>query len=98
MTAQPCKITFHIGVHKTATSHLQRSLLRASDSLAAHGVRYYGPDHLRLPGRSLPTLFGFRTDRAAPKRPPEEQVALLRKDGRKIVFSEENFISWPHNP
>jgi len=101
MSSHPLTIAFHIGVHKTATSHLQRSLRRASEPLAAKGVRYYGPDYFRLPGRTLQALFGFRpglTDGGA-QRPPTEQLARMRKDGDRIVLSEENFIgplSQPH--
>lgn len=101
MTTKSLSVAFHIGAHKTATSHLQRSLRRASDALAAEGVRYYGPDYLRLPGRTLPALFGFRTgvEAGGAKRPAAEQLALLRKDANRLVLSEENFIgplSQPH--
>lgn len=101
MSSLPLTIAFHVGVHKTATTHLQRSLRRASEPLAANGVRYYGPDYFRLPGRTLQALFGFRpglTDGGA-QRPPAEQLARMRKDGNRIVLSEENFIgplSQPH--
>ncbi|MCG3268240.1 hypothetical protein [Yoonia sp. I 8.24] len=90
MSSDDFRIAFHIGAHKTATSHLQRSLLRASDALVEQGVRYYGPDHFRLPGRTLSALFGLRERRA--KRPPQDQLALMRKGADRIVFSEENFI------
>jgi hypothetical protein len=90
MTSTDFSIAFHIGAHKTATSHLQRSLLLATDDLAAQGVRYYGPDHFRLPGRTISALFGLRERRA--KRPPQDQLALMRKGADRIVFSEENFI------
>jgi hypothetical protein len=90
MPSDDFSIAFHIGVHKTATSHLQRSLLLASDDLANQGVRYYGPDHFRLPGRTISALFGLRERRA--KRPPQDQLTLMRKSADRIVFSEENFI------
>ncbi|MDO6591140.1 hypothetical protein DS901_16855 [Loktanella sp. D2R18] len=90
MSSDDFRIAFHIGAHKTATSHLQRSLLRASDELVEQGVRYYGPDHFRLPGRTISALFGLRERRA--KRPPQDQLALMRKGADRIVFSEENFI------
>ncbi len=100
MTAKSLSIAFHIGAHKTATSHLQRSLARARDRLAAEGVRYYGPDHFRLPGRTIPALFGFRPGVAAggAKRPAAEQLALLRKDANRLVLSEENFIGPLNQP
>ncbi|MEL6685770.1 MAG: hypothetical protein AAFQ00_10775, partial [Pseudomonadota bacterium] len=100
MTDHPLSIAFHIGAHKTATSHLQRSLLRAGDALAAAGVRYYGPDYFRLPGHSIQALFGFRpgTKGGGAMRPAAEQLALLQQDGHRIVLSEENFIGPLNQP
>ena len=94
MPADDFSIAFHIGAHKTATSHLQRSLQRSSDDLAARGVQYYGPDHFRLPGRTISALFGLRprTGAGRSKRSPQDQLALMRKGADRIVFSEENFI------
>ncbi len=86
-------VALHIGAHKTATSHLQRSLRVKSDVLANAGVRYYGPDHLRLPGRSLPFLFGLKMRKrlGPPRRNRSDQLALLAKDAHRLVISEENF-------
>ena len=100
MTAAPLTVAFHIGVHKTATSHLQRSLNRAASVLAAEGVQYYGPDHFRLPGQSLPARFGFpRQKPLVPAEPaPHAQMAQLRKDGHRVVLSEENYIGFLNNP
>ena len=100
MTATPLSVAFHIGAHKTATTHLQRSLRHAADQLAAQGVQYYGPDTLRLPGRSLQSLFGLKHQAPddAVKRPAAEQVARLRKDGHRLVLSEENFIGALNTP
>lgn len=100
MTSKPLSVAFHIGAHKTATTHLQRSLKSATNQLAEHGVQYYGPDTLRLPGRSLQSLFGLKHQ--APddmeKRPAAEQLARLRQDGHRLVFSEENFIGALNSP
>ena len=100
MIDHPLSIAFHIGAHKTATSHLQRSLLRAQGALAAAGVRYYGPDYFRLPGHSIQALFGFRpvTKDGGAMRPAAEQLALLQQDGHRIVLSEENFIGPLNQP
>ena len=92
-------IAFHIGAHKTATSHLQRSLREASDCLADAGVRYYGPTYFRLPGRSIQRLFGLvplkETDQ---RRSPQDQLALMRKDGHRLVLSEENYTGVLNSP
>lgn len=93
-------IAFHIGAHKTATSHLQRSLLMASDDLINAGVRYYGPEHFRLPGRTISALFGMRSRAGGgrSKRSPQDQLGLMRKGASRLVFSEENFIGTLAHP
>lgn len=100
MTCSGFTVALHIGAHKTATSHLQRSLHTATDALTEVGVRYYGPEHLRLPGRSLPALFGLKPDarRLVPRRTPFDQLMLLRKDASRLVISEENYIGVLHTP
>ncbi|PUB11501.1 hypothetical protein [Yoonia sediminilitoris] len=93
-------VAFHIGAHKTATSHLQRSLEHSSDALADVGVRYYGPKHFRLPGRTIPALFGKKppAKENLRKRTPREQVDRMRKGGHRLVLSEENFIGVLNTP
>ncbi len=86
-------LTFHIGAHKTATTHLQRSLEHASDSLIEAGVRYYGPNYFRLPGRAIHRLFGLYPRFAKlQKRSGVDQLALMRKGANRILFSEENYV------
>jgi hypothetical protein len=58
--------------------------------LVADGVRYYGPENFRLPGRTIPARFGLRPQKTT--RSPAEQLALLRKDGHRVLLSEENYI------
>ncbi|MEO1641645.1 MAG: hypothetical protein AAFU41_20640 [Pseudomonadota bacterium] len=91
MPDRPDSIIFHIGVHKTATSHLQRCLQRARDPLAAAGVAYRGPADLRLPGQSLPARFGFgkHTQKGIA---PVQALAAMAEGAQRLVLSEENFI------
>ncbi len=100
MTPQPFSIAFHIGAHKTATSHLQRCLTKESDALAAQGVQYYGPQYFRQRGHAIHGLFGLRaganSDVTRPS--PTGQLAMMRKDGHRLVLSEENFIGALNDP
>lgn len=93
-------VAFHIGAHKTATTHLQRSLSKAADELHAVGVRYYGPPLFRLPGRSIPALFGLKQDDPdqVVRRTPSEQLELMRKSAERLVFSEENYVGVLNGP
>ena len=92
MTDRPLSVAFHIGVHKTATSHLQDALGTAREAMRADGVRYFGPEEFRLPGRAIPALFGLRSKTTAPHPPAVARLARLATDGHRVVISEENFI------
>ena len=100
MTDQPATIAFHIGAHKTATSHLQRCLKKASEGLAEQGVRYYGPQYFRQRRHSIQGLFGLRppSNPKIARRSPKDQLAIMRKDADRLVFSEENFIGPLNDP
>jgi len=100
LTQAPLTIAFHIGAHKTATSHMQRSLKNARQVLAEKGVQYYGPVYFRQPGHSIQALFGFRTgaENGGAQRTAAAQLALMRRDGHRLVLSEENFIGPLNQP
>ncbi len=99
MPADPCTLAFHIGAHKTATTHLQWSFRNAADKLALQGVRYYGPQDFRLPGRSIFALFGLKErNLGQTRRTPTAQFELMRKDAHRVLFSEENYIGVLNSP
>ena len=86
-------IALHIGAHKTASSHLQRVLYNNREYLSDEGIRCYGPGYLRQEGRSLAEIFGMSwSEGEAPKRGPLEQLRLLTKGRKRLVFTEENFV------
>ena len=88
----PVSVALHIGAHKTATSHFQKSLYANREMLAEAGIRTYGPAYLRHRGRSIQAMFGLpMSDGRPPRRTPQEQIAFLAKGGNRIVLSEENF-------
>ncbi|WP_341368314.1 hypothetical protein [Yoonia sp. BS5-3] len=99
MTPPDFTVAFHVGAHKTATTHLQRSLQTVADPLADAGVRLYSPKYFRLPGRSIPALFGLKDGPPDPaRRSPADQLALMRKDADRVIFSEENYIGVLNSP
>ncbi len=86
-------LSLHLGAHKTATTHLQRSLSAAKEMLIVNGVRYYGPDYFRRTGRSIDKMFGISgTHGPPPRRTPAAQLAFLAKGAEHVLLSEENFI------
>lgn len=93
-------IAFHIGAHKTATTHLQASLRRSSGQLSEAGVEYYGPGYFRRPGRTIPSLFGLNAaiDPIRKQKSPKDQLHVMRKGSRRLILSEENFIGVLNSP
>ena len=75
----------HVGVHKTATTHLQQSIMAARPALAKQGVQFYGPTMLRENGQSLIS----RLDQGTVSDD-------LVQGAQRLVISEENFIGTLH--
>lgn len=95
--ASHAQCIIHIGAHKTASTHLQKSLLAQRATLAAQGCAYLGPDLLRK-RYALPSLI---RSASVLKR----KLASLRMDvaqdvarGQRIVLSDENIIGSPRPP
>tara|TARA_R110002051_G_scaffold324964_1_gene424818 strand:- start:97 stop:972 length:876 start_codon:yes stop_codon:yes gene_type:complete len=100
MNQQPSRsVALHIGAHKTATTHLQRSFVMQREALIKAGVRYYGPESLRRPQRGLGDIFGLDVYGKAPnpKRTPADQFEFMIKDGHRLILSDENFIGVMHD-
>lgn len=93
MTSQP-SVVFHLGPHKTATTHIQRSFLHNKTQIAATNVRTYGPEFLRARHQSIDAIFGVGSKRS---KDPAALASTLLGAGGRIVFSEENYIGGLHN-
>ena len=95
-TNSPRTVALHIGAHKTATTHLQRSLNKARASLAAYGASFYGPEQLRGPRQTLIDRFGLDVDGARAQNKSSltraEQMDAMLGDARRLILSDENFI------
>ncbi len=86
-------ICVHLGAHKTATTHLQKSLNAQRDVLLRKHIRYYGPGRLRGPGKSVMARFGPEAT-----QPGEVALDRLVRGAKRLVISEENLMGWPHPP
>lgn len=83
----------HIGAHKTATTHLQATLIKHRKALCKAGVQFERPDDIRAlisPGRRAAVQMGpipsFR--RASASR----QLARLDQGLDRLVISDENSL------
>lgn len=83
----------HIGAHKTATTHLQATLIKHRALLAEAGVQFERPDNIRAvigPGRRAAVQMGpfpsFR--RAGASR----RLAALDQGRNRLVISDENSL------
>lgn len=100
MTQNPTRsVALHIGAHKTATTHLQRSLGMQQQAMINNGIRYYGPENLRRPQRGLGDIFALDVydSPPRPRRSRSEQTEFMFKDGHRVIFSDENFIGVLHD-
>ncbi len=87
----PRSIAVHIGAHKTASTHLQKTLHTNKALLSEDDIRFFGPNYLRRKGRSLEAMFNLSfSNSPAPRRKPHDQLAFLAKGHNRLVFSEEN--------
>jgi len=86
------QIALHIGAHRTATTHLQRSMFAHVDRLRDAGVRFFGPPHFRG-GESIAERFGLNGESV------DADVVIDEMAGpaERVVFSEENFIGTLQN-
>ncbi|SEP70926.1 hypothetical protein SAMN05428995_101571 [Loktanella sp. DSM 29012] len=95
MSQSPLDIVFHIGAHKTATTHLQHSIGNVSDKLAEAGIQFFGPQSLRQPGKRLEARFNLpfnpRKSNADP-RPSDVVLDEMVQGGHRLLLSEENYI------
>lgn len=86
-------VSLHLGAHKTASTHVQRSLVRNEDLLRAHGVRFLGPRYLRRAPHHMYDLFGLRPSGGLRDGlSGAEQVARLADGADRLVLSEENML------
>lgn len=86
------RITFLIGAHKTATTHLQRSLQGCADRLLAHGVAAVGPMPLGADLIPFAELAGKRTDPVLLQMVAEAFLSNYCGDAPHAVLMNENIM------
>lgn len=99
MTDNQITLALHIGLHKTATTHLQRTLQENQPLLDENGIAYYGPRALRKTGYAPRQMFqidGAVASRVVKGRTPVQQLEHLAKGHNRVVISEENFVGVLH--
>lgn len=93
----------HIGAHKTATTHLQETLTRVRDVLAAQGIDYL-PNPLIRTRKLSWVMWRRRPIARVPVIGPaymrgliEETLEPLRRGPETVVLSEENILGSPQH-
>lgn len=100
--ARPMDITLHIGAHRTATTSFQRYLRENAETLARHGVGFWGP-HRTRGGLFAGLLHEDRGSAISPERQYDlacQRVAMnldrVRATGlRHLIVSDENMLGAP---
>ena len=88
------EIVFHIGVHRSGSRELVRSLLNHRDILQAQQIAVPGPSRYKeLIGQAANTLRGQLGD--ADTRETILGASLDIDDAERIIFSNESFICLP---
>jgi len=87
----------HIGAHKTASTHLQKTLSLNRDILAQQGCVYFGPDRLRrdlkIPGlHRRPNAIRHRI------KPLLDAIQAEQAMGRRLLLSDENIMGGGPKP
>jgi hypothetical protein len=77
VTGRP--VSLHIGAHKTASTHLQKTFEHNVDLLSEHGIGWLGPVQLRREGKPL-------------SRRLKAGFADILPEARRLVISEENLM------
>ena len=93
------QLSVHLGAHKTATTHLQRSIDEYEKATGGAGVKCYGPQYLRADSRPIQNLFGLKPwcGDFKPKRTPEKQLQFLAQGCQRVFISDENFLGSLHH-
>ncbi len=91
--ARQIAVSLHLGAHKTASTHLQKSIERNEPLLEQNAIRYFGPKYLRHKDHAFLDLFGLRSSgKTVGNRTGQEQIEWLADGADQIVLSEENAL------
>jgi hypothetical protein len=92
------RIVLHLGAHKTASTHLQRSIEAREAALARRGVLYMGPRHLRQAGLRLGQVIEGGLPPVEWRRRIGRDVIGLFAAADTLVVSDENILGSAHDP
>jgi hypothetical protein len=87
-------IGLHLGAHKTASTHLQRTIAAHSVQIEAQGMTYLGPAELRGNGLRLGWVAAGGADAQSAARRVGKEIARRPR----LLISEENILGTAHEP
>ena len=88
----PNTLVLHVGAHKTASTHLQHTLIAAKP---IPNTAFWSPRLLRGPGESVPERFGFPLDpktAIVSQKSPQDMLVEMADSADRLVISEETFV------
>lgn len=85
-------LTIHVGAHKTATTHLQRTLRGMIPQMLAAGVHYSDVKHWRGGRLRLPAALNDGSNLAALRGRLRRQLDVIAATWPEMVVSEENLL------
>jgi hypothetical protein len=87
-------IGLHLGAHKTASTHLQRTIAAHRVQIEAQGMTYLGPAELRGNGLRLGWVAAGGADAQSAARRVGKEIARRPR----LLISEENILGTAHEP
>ena len=86
------EIALHIGVHKTASTHLQELIWRNNSLLSEYGIRFYRPVEMRK--KVTPNICGVANNNESSKTKLKEAIneIIFQNNFKRIILADENFI------
>lgn len=96
MSATPA-VALHVGVHKTATTHLQQAIRAHRRDLKAIGVHFFGPAHFRSGRFPMRQVLEWSGDTGSLARTFAPGMVGKHAGARRLVISEENILGGAHD-
>ncbi len=96
----PIKISLHLGAHKTASTHLQKTIVENLEILTQNDIRFFGPSDLRGEKKRLQTRLGFgkKSGTLPAGVSGSDRLREMADGAGRVIISEENLLGPTFKP